>query len=72
MPATGDHHTSDHTDWGIGHPQVAEALKDNGVKFVAMRCAGFDKVDVKKLNELSIKVCAWLHSCLCGMNEMCQ
>ena len=54
------------------HPQVAEALKDNGVKFVAMRCAGFDKVDVKKLNELSIKVSAWLHSCLCGVSEPCQ
>ena len=44
--------------------QVAEALKENGVKFVAMRCAGFDKVDVKKLNELEIKVSACLHSCL--------
>jgi lactate dehydrogenase-like 2-hydroxyacid dehydrogenase len=45
---------------------VAEALKENGVKFLAMRCAGFDKVDVKKLNELDIKVSACLPSCLCA------
>lgn len=60
------HQTADRRVWGIRHVQVAEALKENGVKFVAMRCAGFDKVDVKKLNELDIKVSACLHSCLCA------
>jgi hypothetical protein len=67
-----NHQTAGHRFWGIRHVQVAEALKENGVKFVAMRCAGFDKVDVKRLNELDIKVSACLHSCLCGRIAPCQ
>lgn len=46
---------------------MAEALHEQGVRFVAMRCAGFDKVDVGKLNELGIKVppatCHVLQTC---------
>lgn len=45
-----------HLTCAPGHPQVAEALHEQGVRFVAMRCAGFDKVDIGKLNELGIKV----------------
>lgn len=36
--------------------QVVEVLHEYGIKFIAMRCAGFDKVDVEKLNELDMKV----------------
>ena len=36
--------------------QVVDALHDGGIRFVAMRCAGFDKVDVAALNERGMKV----------------
>eukprot|EP00208_Stichococcus_sp_RCC1054_P000118 CAMPEP_0206144522 /NCGR_PEP_ID=MMETSP1473-20131121/24362_1 /ASSEMBLY_ACC=CAM_ASM_001109 /TAXON_ID=1461547 /ORGANISM="Stichococcus sp, Strain RCC1054" /LENGTH=356 /DNA_ID=CAMNT_0053540361 /DNA_START=113 /DNA_END=1183 /DNA_ORIENTATION=+ len=36
--------------------EVGQALQRNGVRFVGMRCAGFDRVDVQALNDLGIKV----------------
>ncbi|CAL5224887.1 g7646 [Coccomyxa viridis] len=36
--------------------EVVERLAEVGVKFVAMRCAGFDRVDVRSCQQLGIKV----------------
>lgn len=36
--------------------QVLEALSGNGVKYVALRCAGFNHVDLKKAKELGLRV----------------
>jgi hypothetical protein len=36
--------------------QVVEILADCGVKFIAMRCAGYDRVDVKAANAAGIQV----------------
>jgi D-lactate dehydrogenase len=36
--------------------EVAEIFKTSGVKMVAMRCAGFDRVDVKALQEAGIQI----------------
>jgi D-lactate dehydrogenase len=35
---------------------VVEALKNNGVRFIAIRAAGFDNVDIDKANESEIRV----------------
>lgn len=36
--------------------EVIEALAEQGVKFIAMRCAGYDRVDVEAANRAGIKV----------------
>jgi len=36
--------------------EVVEVFKASGVKMVAMRCAGFDRVDVKALEEAGIQI----------------
>ena len=36
--------------------KVLEKLAEHGVKFIALRCAGFNNVDLKKAKELGIKV----------------
>jgi hypothetical protein len=35
---------------------VINALAEGGVKFIAMRCAGYDRVDVAAANAAGIKV----------------
>lgn len=40
----------------IADAEVLEKLSEQGVKFVALRCAGFNNVDLKKAKELGIKV----------------
>jgi len=35
---------------------VVQKLAKNGVKMIAMRCAGFDRVDLKACQEHGIKV----------------
>lgn len=37
-------------------PSVLEVLSEYGIKIIALRCAGFNNVDVKKASELGIKV----------------
>lgn len=36
--------------------KVLEILSEQGVKFITLRCAGFNNVDLKKAKELGIKV----------------
>ena len=36
--------------------RVIERLKENGVKIIALRCAGFNNVDIKAAREAGIKV----------------
>ena len=38
---------------------VLEKLKEAGIKYIALRSAGFNHVDLKRANELGIKV-AWV------------
>jgi len=40
----------------IANAEVLEKLAEHGVKFIALRCAGFNNVDLKKAKELGIKV----------------
>ncbi|KAF8423793.1 D-lactate dehydrogenase [Tirmania nivea] len=40
----------------IADAEVLEGLSEQGVKFIALRCAGFNNVDLKKAKELGIKV----------------
>ncbi|KAF8477317.1 D-lactate dehydrogenase [Kalaharituber pfeilii] len=40
----------------IADAEVLQELANNGVKYIAMRCAGFNNVDLKKAKELGIKV----------------
>ena len=35
---------------------MLEILSENGVKYVALRCAGFNNVDLKKAKELGLRV----------------
>lgn len=37
-------------------PEVLKVLAEGGVKLIAMRCAGYDRVDVKAANKLGIRV----------------
>jgi D-lactate dehydrogenase len=37
--------------------EVIETLADKGVKVIALRCAGFNNVDLKAAKELRIRVC---------------
>lgn len=40
----------------MGIVQVVKKLAKNGVKMIAMRCAGFDRVDLAACEEYGIKV----------------
>ncbi len=37
-------------------PQVLEVLAEGGTRVIAMRCAGFDRVDVGAAESLGMKV----------------
>ncbi len=38
------------------HGQVLELLAKGGVRFIAMRCAGYDRVDLQAAQRLGIRV----------------
>ncbi|KAF8436442.1 D-lactate dehydrogenase [Terfezia claveryi] len=40
----------------IADAEVLEKLSEEGIKFIALRCAGFNNVDLKKAKEFGIKV----------------
>ena len=40
----------------VSTSRVIERLKENGVKIIALRCAGFNNVDIKAAREAGIKV----------------
>ena len=40
----------------LASEEVLIELRNNGVKFIALRCAGYNNVDFKVANELGIKV----------------
>ncbi len=50
------YHCHDEVNGCGGALQVGEVLHSHGVRFVAMRCAGFDRVDVQALNQMGVKV----------------
>jgi D-lactate dehydrogenase len=44
------------TDAGGGCRQALKVLADGGVQIIAMRCAGYDRVDVPAAAKLGLKV----------------